>query len=621
MTLNPMDAGRWWRDDIPTERRWEYAIAYVRGVERALEPDILLRSRRYAYLYDRNARLMGVNGRPEAPPSGDPSTENLIRSNIETAAALLGNEGLRVAALTDGAEWSVQRRAKRLERFLEAMFQQLDWDAKQVRAVRSAGVSGNGYTKFHIVDGEIKAEHVPFDEIIVDEIACRAGPPRSLAHRRFVNKDVLIAFFPDFAEQIERAHEKDADWTSVRRLESSQVALVEIWHLPSKRGAKDGRRTLAIQGATLEDEAYTRDYFPFVIFRWVERLTGFYGCGLAEELAGYQLAVNKTNRSIRGNMQLFQNLRMLVHRSDAQLGIQLDDEEGGVFYYTNKPPEVPDWPALKPDVYKYREALKTDAQRYSGIPDMAARSMKPVGLDSGAALREWTDIQASRLTTQKAEIERMRLEAARQVIDLAKELYGQKQNVKAFWNSRNLAKKINWSEVDLKEDMYVLRIEPASAMSRTPAGMRQLVTDVAQTGALKPEQVLRLMGIPDVQRELDLETAPLEDIEAEIEDLYDGIWRPPEPFQALQLGIQRVQSAYLLARRGDAPANVLELLQRWMVQAKALLDKAQQPQAPAMGAVPWQAGVAAPAAPSSAAAPPSQGAAAPSATPASPMAA
>jgi hypothetical protein len=605
--MGHLDASRWWDEDVEREERAGLLVEYVRGLERALEPDYFLRARRYAYLYDRNARLMGMNGRPEAPPSGDPATENIIRSNIETAAALLGNEGLRVAALTDGAEWSVQRRAKRLERFLEAMFQRVGWDEKQVRAVRSAGVAGNGYTKFEIEDGEIVANHVPFDEIIVDEIACRAGPPRSLAHRRFVNRDVLIAHFPDARTAIERAHRNDPNWTQSRRLQGSQVALIEAWHLPSKKGATDGRRVLAIEGATLADEPYKRSYFPFVIFRWVERLTGFYGCGLAEELAGYQLAVNKVNRMIRGNMSLYGNQRMFAHHSDAQTGLQLDDEEGGIYYYKQKVPVVPDWPALKPDVYQYRESLKTDAQRYSGIPDMAARSMKPVGLDSGAALREWTDIQASRLTTQKAAIERMRIEAARHLIDLAKELHGRGQNVKAFWNSRNLAKKIDWSEVDMSEDMYVLRVEPASAMSRTPAGMRQLVTELAQTGAVKPEEILRLLGIPDVQRTLDIATAPLEDIEAEIEDLYDEIWRAPEPFMDLVHGIPRMQSAYLLARRGGAPAKVLDLLQRWMVLAKRLQDQAMAPAAPQMAAVPFQAGVAAPAgavAPAAPAAPP-----------------
>lgn len=584
-----VDAGRWHSDEVETEDRHRLLFDYVRTLERA---QVLMVERRlkYAWLYDRNARLVGVDGRIRRN-EGDPSTENIIRNNIETATSLLGNEQTRVATLTDGAEWSVQRRAKRLQKFLEAQFEHIAWDALQVRMVRSAGVAGEGHVKFEILDGKIVASHVPFDEIIVDDQACRSCEPIQIAQRRFVDKDVLKAKYPDFADDIDRAHLKDPSWTVLQKLEPNQIIVIEAWHLKSQR------RVVAIDTATLTDEKYTRDFFPFVTFRWVQRLTGFYGCGLAEELVSYQLAVNRTNDNIHLSHALFANQRLFVHKSDLLLTNKLDDDPSKAIPYSSKPPILPTWQAVKPEIYQYKEQLKADAQRYSGIPDMAARSMKPVGLDSGAALREWTDIQASRLTTQKAEIERLKICAARMIIALAKELYGRNQDVTAFWNSRNLAKKIKWSEVDLDEDMYVLRIEPASALSRTPAGMRQLAIELANTGALQPEEILRLWGIPDVERALDVATAALEDIEAEIEDLYDGIWRPPEPFMDLHMGIARVQSAYLMARRSGAPPDILDLLQMWMVRAQQLLPSAQAPQQVGMAAVPYQAGIGAPAGP------------------------
>lgn len=584
------DAARWYADEVTTDERWRYVLDYVRAIENA-QSKLTERSIQYTWLYDRNASLMGTGGKLRRMGEGHPATENIIRNNIETATAVLGNEATRCATLTDGAEWSVQRRAKRLEQFLEAQFKRLDWDALQVRMVRAAGVSGNGYIKFYVEDGAICADYVPSDEIIVDDEACRSGPPMQMAQRRFVDKDSLKEHVPKkFWDAIDKAHVRDSDWTLARRVQPTQIIVIETW----KRG-KNGRRTVAIQGATLVDEPYRYDWFPILTFRWVERLSAFYGCGLAEELCSYQLGVNKTNRNIHKSHDLFGNQRMFIHQSDALMQLKTDDELGDLCVYKTKPPIVPDWQAVKPEVYAYKESLKADAQKYSGVPDMAARSMKPVGLDSGAALREWTDIQASRLTTQKAAIERLKLHAATMIIALAKELYGRGQNVKAFWHSRNLAKKIKWSEVDLDEDMYVLRIEPASMMSRTPASMRQAVIDLAQTGALQPAEILRLAGIPDVQRSLDIATAALEDLEAEIEDLYDGVWRSPEPFQDLMNGIPRMQSAYLKARRDGAPPEILDLIQQWMVRAKALMPQAQAPQQPGTVAAPFQAGLAAPA--------------------------
>src|SRR5262252_3132275 len=581
------DASRWHAEDV--EDPGKALIDYVRALERS-QQQMIDRRLKYARLYDRNARMVGVHGRPQAIDYGDPPTENIVRNNIETATALLGNDQTRVAALTDGAEWSVQRRAKRLQKFLEAQFEAIGWDALQVRMVRSAGVSGEGHVKLEIEKGKIVATYVPFDEIIVDDEACRCGPPVQLAQRRFVDKDVLKARYPEYTDEIDKAHVSDPTWTAIRRVEPNHIAVVEAWHIVSNR------RVLAIDGATLADSRWLYDFFPFVTFRWVQRLTGYYGCGLAEELVSYQLGVNKTNANIHLSHALFANQRLFVHKSDLTLTNKLDDDPSKAIPYSLKPPILPTWQAVKPEIYSYKEQLKSDAQRYSGIPDTAARALKPVGLDSGAALREWTDIQASRLTTQKEEIERLKINAARIIVALAKELYGRGQNVSAYWNSRNLAKKIQWSEVDLEEDMYVLRIEPASAMSRTPAGMRQLATELAQTGALQPEEILRLWGIPDVERALDVATASIEDIEAEIEDLYDGEWRPPEPFMDLKMGLSRVQSAYLMARRAGAPQKILDLLQMWMVRANQMLTagQAQAPQAAQMAALPFQAGIAAP---------------------------
>lgn len=595
-------ASRWWAKDVASKERWRHAQAYVRALETSQKP-IYERLAKYAWLYDRNAQMGMVGGKMQNLPQSDPDTENIIKNNIETATALLGNEHNRVATLTDGAEWSVIRKAKKLQLFLEAQFKKLNWLQLQVKMVRSGCVAGNGYIKIEIEDNEIVANQVPFNRIIVDEVEWQAGCGTQMAQREFVNKDNLKARYPDFEKEIDAAHTKDANWTNWSRLEPTQIAVIESWRLPLRKGSKDGRHCITIDGATLLDEVYTKDYFPFVIFRWVDRLAGFLGCGIAEELAPYQLIVNETNRDIRKSHEVFGSQKIFVHYSDiAAVTQKWDDDPRGILPYKTQPPVVPQWQAHKPEIYAFKENVKNDAQKYSGIPDMSARSMKPAGLDSGAAIREWTDVGASRITTQKVQIENIQLQAALIIIDLAKELYGQKQkqNIKATWHSRNLAKTIKWSDVDMEADMYVLRIEPASYLSRTPAGVRDLVSDLARMGTLKPDDILRMMGIPDTQRALDIATAAIETIEAEIEELSEGNWRPPEPFMDLVNGIPRVNSAMQMARDQGAPPDILQGFMDWIVRAKAILDsQTPGPQSAPnqVATVPGQLGLAAPAGP------------------------
>ncbi len=165
----------------------------------------------------------------------------------------------------------------------------------------------------------------------------------------------------------------------------------------------------------------------------------------------------------------------------------------------------------------------------------------------------------------------MFLQVARHIIDLAKDIGGSKKSLSVTYRTRNLAKRIDWSDVDMDEDQYAMSIEASSLLSRTPAARVQEVIELLQSGLVKQEVALRLLGHPDLEREISIETAAIEDIEATIEELLDGEYRSPEPFQNLPLGITRVQMAYLKARREGAPEDVLEGMRQWVEQAQALL--------------------------------------------------
>lgn len=587
----------WWAKKVKTEERWSLVLEYVKELEQRQKP-MHERNLRYARLYDRNCRLMGANGEIQEPIFGDPVTDNLVASNIDTATAEIASNKPRIAIITSGAEWSVQRRAKWLERYIEAQFQRTDLYTQMVDVFRDACVFGTGALKVYIEDEQIVAQRTIPDELIVDEEECRAAPPRQLHQRRFVDREVMKALYPDFEAQIDAAHEKGAarKWTSYRSMQESQLAVIESWHLPSTRKAEDGIHTISIDGATILEEPYKRRTFPFIFVRWSKRITGFYGQGLAEQLCGSQLTVNRLNGDIKKGHRLIAVPRVWVHHQDAAMKLRIDDEIGAVGSYKVKPPVATTWQAFGPETYNYLERVKRDAQRYIGISEMSAQAKKPVGLDSGAALREWNDINAQRLSIQKQDLEHSYLEASRHFVELSKELHSGEVDVSEMWHTRNLAKRIPWKDVVIEEDIYSMRIEAASILSLTPAGRRQAATDLVQTGMLRPEAGLRLMGIPDVERELDIMTAGIEDIEAEIEDLLEGKYRTPEPFQALGLGIERVQLAALKARRDGAPEDILELMRKWIENAVDMVGEgAQQPATPQQSVVDPAAGLAAPA--------------------------
>jgi hypothetical protein len=576
----------WWGAD--EDAAHESVLGYVRSLEEAQAYQHRLNVQN-AKLYA-NTDLLGLDWtlsprdfsrRPQMAVS-----ENVVMSVIDTATSMIAKNRPKATFVTDGADFSTQRRAQQLDRFIEGLFQQTDIYNEAVRVFRDAAVFGTGVMHIWADDGKIQIERVIPDEIIVDELECISSPPRQMHRRKFVHREVLKALFPDSEESIDQAHSKETGrtWTSGRQLPNHLVAVVESWHLPSNSDADDGRHCICIDGTTLLDETWEKECFPFVFYRWSELPTGWYGQGLAEQLTGIQLRINKLNKFIDRAQDLIAVPRIFVDVASKTIKAHINNEIGAIIPYRGKPPVFLSPQAVSPEVYQRLERLKASAFEFAGISQMSAQSKKPGGLESAVALREFNDIESQRFSIQSQRFEQLFLDAARQMVSLAKELYGRGRKVGSMFRERNLVRRIDWSEVDMEQDQYTIAVEASSLLSRTPAGRLQGVIELAQAGLIDTDEARRLMQHPDLEHSQSLHNSAVEDIEATIEELLDGGFSPPEPMQNLMLGISRVQMAYLRARRDGAPEEILEAMRQWMEQAQHLLEPPQPPPEPEMGA-------------------------------------
>lgn len=527
-----------------------------------------------------------------------PVTENVIESVIDTATSMIAKQRPRPTFMTDGALWSVQRRAKRLGLFMEAEFHRHGMYEHGARAFREGCIFGTGGVKIYRTRGKNSravVERFLIDELRVDERECRTGPPRQLHQVKFVDRAVLKASFArgkrkkELATLIDLANAAEPgnqgiQWTSWQRLERNQVVVIESWHLPSGPGAGDGRHVIALDNGTLLDEEWDKDYFPFVFYRWSERLTGFFGRGLAEQLAGIQLRINKLNRFIAKAQDLISVPRFFVGTADAHIKSKLSNQIGLICVTrTGQPPTFMNPPAVAPEIYEYKEQLKRSAYQFAGISELSAQSKKPEGLESAVALREFNDIETSRFSIQAQRLESWYLEVARQLVAVYKEIAAAGGKPVAMWKTRRRFEMIDWGEVDLEEDVYSMQIEAASILSRTPAGRLQAVVELSQAGLIDQDEARRLMGHPDLERSMSLYNAAIDDAEALIEDLLDEKFTPPEPFENLALCIHRVQMEYLRVKREKAPETVLAGFRDWIdLAVNELRNSMPPPPAPAM---------------------------------------
>jgi len=401
-----------------------------------------------------------------------------------------------------------------------------------------------------------------------------------MSQRSFVHKDYLKALYPKVADKIEAAVSGEGPgYTSYSDMRRNHVVVVETWRLPSGVGAKDGRHALVIENADLFDESWEQDFFPFAFIRFNELPTGFYGQGIVEQLVTLQARVNKYNRHIDICHDRVSIPRVFVDVGSKALKPQLNNRIGQIIPYRGRPPFVVTPPSVAPEIYQRLDRLVSRSFQIPGVSEMHASSKKPAGFESGKAIQEFNDIHSARFAIQAQNYEGVFVEVAKLVIWASKEVHdGQRGNPAVTFREKNLAKKIKWGDVDLETDRYVMQVEPASILSRTPAGRMEFVNTMMQMGYITdPTEAVRLLNHPDLKVDTDRNTAALEDIDATIEELMDGEFSPPDPLQDLELGLDRVRLAYLQIRREGAPEEILQGFRDWIEMAGVLLQQMAPP--------------------------------------------
>ena len=201
------------------------------------------------------------------------------------------------------------------------------------------------------------------------------------------------------------------------------------------------------------------------------------------------------------------------------------------------------------------------------------------------------------------------------MIDIARDIEEQGNTYEVISHGDKYIERINWKDIDLEEDQYVMQIYPTALLSTTPAAKLQTIQEMAQTGLLNPTEARALLDYPDLEAVNQLATAFIDDVDLLIEEMIEkGRYHPPETFSNLEFAIQRVQSAYLRAKIDKVPEERLELLRRYMddairvIQTQQMAQQAtQQAMAPMEGAPAPGGGAPAPGAPPMEGAPPEAG--------------
>lgn len=525
---------------------------------------------------------------------------NVIRSCIDSAQAKIAKNNVKPSVVTNDGDWQLRRRSKDLDLFGQGAFYETKYHRKAPIVFRDAGTFGTGAMK---IVGEpnleepkystIVAERTFINELKLDPADAIDGAPRNLYQEKIIPRASAEAAYPDFTKAIREADPlTDGDiFDNTGVAASEMVRIVEAWHLPSRRGATDGRRFLGVNGKHFDVSPWERQRFPFAFLRWSDPLRGFWGTGIVHELAAIQQEINFLLQRIQEAFRLLGAPCIFVERNSEFPIEQLTNVVGNVYMYTGKEPTVAAFQTIHPEVFMHLNTLYQRAYEIVGISQLSAQSKKPAGLDSGEAIRSYNEIETERFALVSRDYESHACDAFELMCDAAKDIDEATNgewflSVQGRRNGRRFMKSLKWSDVEMEEGWYQVQVFPTSSLPTEPAGRFAAVMERLDRGIIDTDEALVLLDMPDTEASNSLLLAARNDIEETFYQFFYGededlAYTPPEPLQDLKLGLRIGQLRYLQAKREGVPEERLELARRWLAQAGKMLPPATPPAPPA----------------------------------------
>lgn len=546
----------------------------------------------WARLYG-SVDIMGLTpttySRPNPISQGVRPKFNIVASCIDTLAAKISKNRPRPFFLTDGGDWSLQNKAKKLQKFIDGQFYETKTYQQTDKSFIDACTFGTGIVKVFSADNKICIERVIPDEIIVDDAEAVHNNPRNLYQKKLVDRDMLINLFPKFEAEIKDLPKPADEFGFYNVTDADYVEVLEAWHLPSGLNTKDGRHAISTRNCDLVFEEYNRQHFPFAKMTFRDRLAGWYGQGIAEILMGVQISINRILRNNDVSQYLHAAAAWLVEENSGIVSAHLNNDIGHIVKYRGIPPELKTWSSVNPEMYSQIQQHIQRAYEEVGISMLSAASSKPAGLDSGKALREYNDIESERFIKLGQKWEQFHMDVAQLMLEEAKAVAEVDPKMSVLVKTGNFVERISWKEVNMPEDKYQMQVFPTSQLPRTPYARMQYITEMQNAGYIDPETAQELLEMPDLEQFSNLTFAGRRVIREAVQRMMDsGDYVAPEPFQDLNYTITYAQMYYNYAKLHGADEIKLEMLRRYMEQANALIQQMTPPPMAAPQVAPTQ---------------------------------
>jgi hypothetical protein len=235
------------------------------------------------------------------------------------------------------------------------------------------------------------------------------------------------------------------------------------------------------------------------------------------------------------------------------------------------------------DWLPFVEWLINNAYQIAGVSSLSASGNKPAGLNSGAAIRSYDDIQEDRFSALRRRYQEIYPDLAYLTIEAAEDIVkATGKPYKTVFPDKAGIREIDFKSILQLKDNYVIQCFEESFLPKEPAGRQAKLSEMLAAGEITNQEFRRLSNFPDLEQSDQLAAALEERILKCLDDIIDhGLkgYKPPDPFMmdpsdlATQLCVQYINKYSVT----DIDPEKLTLLRYFFVQIQDEKAKAQPP--------------------------------------------
>lgn len=536
---------------------------------------------RYARLYGNYealgwANLSNVN---RSEQSNNRPVYNIIQSSVDTVNSKIARDNPAPYFITSGADYFDKLKAEKMTQFCQGLFQNMDlYDLANNKVFRDASVYGLGALQFvhNKHTNQIECEWVFIDELKVDLYDAQKQKPRSIHRCKMIQKELLKSQFPDKEDIIDEVTTTHPNYFRSNDTVIDFVVTTESWHLANND--KPGRHVIILADEVLLDEEYEADWFPIAFFQFYEKPLGMYGRSITEAILSGQIEINKILMFIQQCQELQASPVILVDSaSEIAEDVLLSNNVARMIPYRSgtQPPTFLSPAAASPEIYQHLKDWMMWCYQEVGISQTSAGGTKQPGVDSAVAMRTMVDIESSRFIQVSKNWEKFFVDCAEICVKLGKMVYKKDPTFKVQYMDKKakVLRELEWSKINLPDDMWVIKCDTVSAFPQSVAGRIQTVTDFISNNFISKSRGLELLQMdPDIEDEMKLQTASLRLCEKRLcEMVEEKIYNHPEPYLDLKEALDVSEKTYNQLCIDDCPEDRLELVRQWIKEIVTML--------------------------------------------------